>query len=209
MSNDNDDLIIDLTELMDEEDSAKKESPAAPAPDIKPTRPETATFDLGRELSKDDTPSETPKKEFDFDRIFRESLESIATPQKPEPEQPTKKEYREFPFEAKPEETPVEDIFKQQEEETFEQKAEETSEQRAEETFEIKTEEYVKPADEETVIEVARESLMKDIPEMVESIARPVIMELLNEIVTSVKKDLPGIIEKVIREEIEKLKKID
>ncbi len=57
--------------------------------------------------------------------------------------------------------------------------------------------------------EAARESPAKDIPEMVESIARPVITDLINEIVASVKKNLPGIIEKIIREEIEKLKKID
>jgi cell pole-organizing protein PopZ len=201
MSSDNDDLIIDLTELMDEEDSAKKEVPVNPAPEVKTHRPETATFDLGRELSKDDKPSENSKEDFDFDRIFRESLESIATPKKSEPVQPEKKEEPEFPFEEKPVEAPAEDIFNQQAEETFEQKAEET--------FEINTGEYSKSADKEAVIEAARESLTKDIPEMVESIARPVITDLINEIVASVKKDLPGIIEKVIREEIEKLKKID
>jgi len=201
MSNDNDDLIIDLTDLMEEEDSVKKEAPAAPAPEEKTFRSETETFDLGKELSKDDKPVEQPKEEFDFDKIFRESLAGIATPKKPEPEQSAKKEAQEFPFEEKLNEAPVEDIFKQQEEETFEQ--------RAEDTFDVKPEEYAKPADKETVIEAARESLMKDIPEMVESIARPVITELINEIVASVKRDLPGIIEKVIREEIEKLKKID
>lgn len=203
MSNDNDDLIIDLTDLMEEEDSVKKEAPVAPALEEKTFRPETATFDLGKELSKDDKPVEQPKEEFDFDRIFRESLAGIATPKKPEPEpeQPARKEEQQFPFEEKLDEAPVEDIF--------EQKAEETFEQRAEETFEIKTEEYAKPADKEAVIEAARESLVKDIPEIVESIARPVITDLINEIVVSVKKDLPGIIEKVIREEIEKLKKID
>jgi cell pole-organizing protein PopZ len=209
MSNDNDDLIIDLTELMDEEESTKKEAPAAPAPEEKTFRPKTETFDLGKELSKDDKPAEAPKEEFDFDRIFRESLAGITTPQKPEPGQPAKKEEQEFPFEDRPEEAPVQDIFKQQEEETFGQRTEETFEIKTEETFEDRTETFAEPAKEEAVIEAARESLAKDIPQMVESIARPVITELVNEIVASVKKDLPGIIEKVIREEIEKLKKID
>lgn len=193
MSNDNDDLIIDLTDLMEEEGSVKKDAPAYSEPEDKTVKPETETFDLGKELSMDDKPGQKPREEFDFDKIFRESLAGIASTKKPEPELPAKKEEQEFPFENR---------FN----EALSEKPLETT---AQEDFSYRPEEPAKQEISESSIEAAKESLMKDIPEMVESIARPVISELMGEIVSSVKRDLPGIIEKVIREEIEKLKKID
>ena len=193
MSNDSDDLIIDLTDLMDEEDSVNKQTPEKPEAKEKTLKLETESFDLGRELSIDDQPEKKPKEDFDFEKIFRDSLDCIAATKKPEPEKPPKKDEQPFIFE-----------------ESFDDDlAEKPVEQQIEQEFNYKPEEYAKPATGKPVIEAAKESLKKDIPELVESITRPVISELINEIVSSVKKDLPGIIEKIIREEIEKLKKID
>jgi hypothetical protein len=195
MSNINDDLIVDLTDLLDEEDSTNKQAPENPADEEKILKLETESFDLGRELSIDGQPEKKPKEEFDFDKIFRESLEGIATAKKPEPI---------------PEESAVEEdgpfIF---EDKLNEALAEKPVEQKVEQEFSYGPEQPLMPAIENTEIEAVKESLKKDIPEMLESLARPVISELLGEIVSSVKKDLPGIIERVIREEIEKLKKID
>ena len=193
MSNDSDDLIIDLTELMDEEDSANNQTPEKPEAKEKTLKLETESFDLGRELSIDDQPDKLTKEELDFDKIFRESLDGITTPQKPKPEQPPKKDEQPFIFE-----------------ESFDDDlAEKPLEQKIDQEFDYKPEEYAKPATGKPDIEAALESLKKDIPEIVESIARPIVSELITEVVSSVKKDLPGIIEKIIREEIEKLKKID
>ena len=193
MSNYSDDLIVDLTDLLDEEESVKKQVPEKPAAEIKTLKLETESFDLGRELSIEDQPEKKPKEEFDFDKIFRESLDGITAPQKPEPEQPPIKDEEPFIFEERLNEALVEKPV----------------EQKIEQELNYEPEQSPEPVIEKVDIEAAKESLKKDIPEMMESIARPVISELLGEIVSSVKKDLPGIIEKIIREEIEKLKKID
>jgi hypothetical protein len=193
MSNDNDDLIIDLTELMDEEDSVKRQDLEKPESQEKKLKLETEAFDLGRELTNDNQPDNKSKEEFDFDKVFRESLDSIASPKKPVPEQPPKKDEPEFPFEERLDEA----------------LSEKTLEQNVETEFDFKPFQAAEPSNETPNIEAIQEYLKKGLPEMVESIARPIISELVNEIVASVKGDLPGIIEKVIREEIEKLKKID
>jgi hypothetical protein len=193
MSNDNDDLIIDLTDLMDEEDSAQKQAPEKPKTEERTLKLETDAFDLGRELSNDDQPENKSKEEFDFEKVFRESLDGIAAATKQEPEQSPKNDEHEFPFEEK----------------LNGAMAEKPVEHKVEQEFDHKPEQSAKPAIEKADIEAAKESLKRDIPEMVESIVRPVVSELVNEIVSSVKRDLPGIIEKVIREEIERLKKID
>ncbi len=193
MSNDNDDLIIDLTDLMDEEDPAKKPAPEKPKTEEKTLKIEAETFDLGRELLNDDQPENKSKEEFDFDKVFRESLDGIAAAAKQEPKPSPKNDEHEFPFEEKPDEV----------------MAEKPLEDKVEQEFEHRPEQSAKPEFEKAGIEAAIEYLKKDIPDMVESIVRPVVSELVNEIASSVKRDLPGIIEKVIREEIEKLKKID
>lgn len=53
------------------------------------------------------------------------------------------------------------------------------------------------------------DELKKEIPAMVEGIVRPLMTELVHELIVSTREQLPGIVEKVIREEIEKLKKLD
>lgn len=194
MSNENEDLIIDLTDLMDEEDSHDKEAGEKTSHEATGKKIEIDTFDLGKELSIDDNPRKTEAKEsFDFDKIFRESLNGIAAGNKPEPVQTPAKDVQAFPFEERPSEPPIV----------------QAAEHELEQNTGFEREMPVDAETEKTAMDEARESLARDIPAMVESIARPVITDLINEIVASVKKDLPGIIEKVIREEIEKLKKID
>lgn len=56
--------------------------------------------------------------------------------------------------------------------------------------------------------EVIRE-LSKEIPNILEGVVRPLMAELVKEIITVSREQLPGIVEKVIREEIGKLKKLD
>lgn len=193
MSNTNDDLIVDLTDLLDEEDSTQKQPPEKPAAEEKILKLETEPFDLGRELAFDDQSVNKSKEEFNFDKIFRESLDGITSATKPEPAQPPKKDVQQFPFEER----------------LNEALTDKPVEQKVEQEFDYKSEVHEKMVFEESGIETVKESLKNDLPEMVEKIARPVITELINEIVSSVKRDLPGIVEKVIREEIEKLKKID
>lgn len=52
------------------------------------------------------------------------------------------------------------------------------------------------------------EELKKEMPALLESIMRPLIKELVQEVVVAARDALPSLVEKVIREEIEKLKKI-
>ncbi len=56
--------------------------------------------------------------------------------------------------------------------------------------------------------EVIRE-LKQEIPNMIEGVVRPLMAELVKEIISVSRDQLPGIVEKVIREEIDKLKKLD
>jgi len=51
--------------------------------------------------------------------------------------------------------------------------------------------------------------LKEDMPRIIEDILRPMISELIKEIITASRDQIPVIVEKVIREEIEKLKKLD
>jgi len=52
------------------------------------------------------------------------------------------------------------------------------------------------------------EELKKEMPTLLESIMRPLVKELLQEVIVATRDALPSLVEKVIREEIEKLKKI-
>jgi hypothetical protein len=53
------------------------------------------------------------------------------------------------------------------------------------------------------------DEIRQEIPSMIEGVVRPLITELVKEIVAASRDQLPGIVEKVIREEIDKLKKLD
>jgi hypothetical protein len=72
-------------------------------------------------------------------------------------------------------------------------------------------EEGIAPKEEtmEAILQEASASLREDIPAMIEGIIKPVMGELVREVIKATRDILPGIVEKVIREEIEKLKKLD
>lgn len=59
------------------------------------------------------------------------------------------------------------------------------------------------------VSEESLAGLRREMPVMLESIVRPLMAELVREMISATREQLPGIVEKVIREEIEKLKKLD
>ena len=72
-------------------------------------------------------------------------------------------------------------------------------------------EEGIAPKEEtiEAILQEASARLRDDIPAMIEGIIKPVMGELVREVIKATRDILPGIVEKVIREEIEKLKKLD
>jgi cell pole-organizing protein PopZ len=60
----------------------------------------------------------------------------------------------------------------------------------------------------EAITEALKSEIKKDMPTLLEGIIRPLVKELLQDIIASTRDALPPIVEKVIREEIEKLKKL-
>ena len=66
---------------------------------------------------------------------------------------------------------------------------------------------------EEVMQQVSTDELLdeirQEIPSMIEGVVRPFIGELVKEIIAASRDQLPGIVEKVIREEIDKLKRLD
>lgn len=60
----------------------------------------------------------------------------------------------------------------------------------------------------EAVLDAVIAEFKKDMPALLEGIVRPVVKELIQEVISSTREALPGIVEKVIKEEIDKLKKI-
>ena len=82
------------------------------------------------------------------------------------------------------------------------------------EEFQDKTEEVpVKAESEEELPQINSDEVMRElsqeIPNMLEGVVRPLMGELVREIISVSREQLPGIVEKVIREEIDKLKKLD
>lgn len=64
------------------------------------------------------------------------------------------------------------------------------------------------PVPAEVVVDAVVSEFRKDMPTILGDIVRPIVQELLQEIIASTREALPGIVEKVIREEIERLKKL-
>lgn len=60
----------------------------------------------------------------------------------------------------------------------------------------------------EVITEALISEIKKDMPALLEGIIRPMVKELLQEITSATRDAIPSIVEKVIREEIEKLKKL-
>jgi len=61
----------------------------------------------------------------------------------------------------------------------------------------------------EAKVQAAAEQLKADAPSLLEGIVRPVMDDLIRQITQTTRDILPGIVEKIIREEIEKLKKLE
>ncbi len=60
----------------------------------------------------------------------------------------------------------------------------------------------------EAILDAVITEFRKEMPALLEGILRPVVKELFKEIISSTREVIPGIVEKVIHEEIEKLKKL-
>jgi hypothetical protein len=60
----------------------------------------------------------------------------------------------------------------------------------------------------EAILDAVISEFRKEMPALLEGIVRPVVKELLQEIISSTREVIPGIVETVIQEEIEKLKKL-
>ena len=60
----------------------------------------------------------------------------------------------------------------------------------------------------EAILEAVITEFKKEMPALLEGIVRPVVKELIQEIISSTREVIPGLVEKVIREEIDKLKKL-
>jgi hypothetical protein len=60
----------------------------------------------------------------------------------------------------------------------------------------------------EAILDAVITEFRKEMPALLEGIVRPVVKELIQEIISSTREVIPGLVEKVIREEIDKLKKL-
>lgn len=61
----------------------------------------------------------------------------------------------------------------------------------------------------EAQVQAAAAELREEVPALLEGIIRPVMADLIREITQTTRDIIPGIVEKIIREEIDKLKKLD
>lgn len=61
----------------------------------------------------------------------------------------------------------------------------------------------------EAKVQAAADELKAEVPALLEGIVRPVMDDLIKQITQTTREILPGIVEKIIREEIEKLKKLE
>jgi hypothetical protein len=298
-----DDEIIDLTDLMEEGEPAKKQSRSEETAKEKPAQREPESFDLGKEISLDDEivldadeapapevetapekpfeealpeePSdelpamEPPQEREDFDAVVKEpagpddTLPDFSAPDEVSFEEPRPQDQRPSPtktrtpqsvstvFDAFFKETieevkietglgasepipvrtkiePVEGLEQilpftpeapaptieaaepQVFEEPFEAEAQVKEESPAPPTMEPPQEMSAALKQEmEAKVQAAANELKADVPALLESIVRPVMDDLIREITQTTRDILPGIVEKIIREEIEKLKKLD
>lgn len=224
---DEDDEIIDLTDLLEEgtppkeEESTEDEEEAVLKDTDLGTEPET--FDLGKEITMEDDVSiediEGVDEALNIDVAISsdeeavltedETSEEIIETQPPievdkvsaQPEEDTGQPEEEMKAPAEEEvEAPAEEDTGQPEEEAGAPISE--SEQTVEETpIEVR------PGPDVTETDV--QEIKKEIPAMLEGVIRPIMGELVKEVISATRDLLPGIVEKVIREEIEKLKKIE
>jgi len=209
-----DDEIIDLTDLLEEGDGLEDEkgegSEKGPEIDKSSISQEPETFDLGKEITMEDDVSvediESVNENFDIDVSLSSNeeaaLKEAEVKEAAVPEEPQTFEEADQSEESKagPEPDNTKAIF----EDNIE--LAEPSAEHAEESFDKVAETEVA---EETQPQIPLDELKQEIPAMLEGIVRPIMGELVHELIDVTRDMLPGIVEKVIREEIEKLKKID
>ena len=227
-----DDDIIDLTDLLEEDAAGKTEKEPHVSP-CKVTEPDS--FDLGRELSLDydvsveelETESETVDVEVALSPGEESALspeapaqEAQELPQEPEPspeqgfllkeeEGPTQQWQEPTPgvFEPGDHQQPPEEveIMREGDETLFPEDA--AGEQ---EPSEIRyASDQVEAAKRDLVLDQALAEIKDDMPEILREMIAPLMAELVKEIMNTTREQLPQIVEKVIREEIAKLKKLD
>ena len=219
------DDIIDLTDLLEEGTPPLKTEQAVPK---KRSVPEPDSFDLGKEISMDfevsveeiehESPALTEEKPMDIGKVLLEQpSESREEEKEPlgdigsEIDLAMKDKLEEVTLTKNEEEIllqegPVEEVAAAPEEEPL-TAAEEHVEVQAEEPEPPQAPVYT-PVPTEAIVDAVVGEFRKDMPALMESIVQPVVQELLQEIIASTREALPGIVEKVIREEIERLKKL-
>ncbi len=217
-----DEEIIDLTDLLEEgevpqEQSGDRSTTGEGSQDNSTIAQEPETFDLGKEITMEDDVSveeiESVSDDFDIEVSLSTGEEAALveetgeeTGASVEAETRTEPELREGGKDGE-EEMPLvgkgpdsSDVLSEGELEEEHSNAEVDSEAEAMGNPEPVG---VKPEPGFSI-----DDLRKDIPLILEGIVRPVMGELVRELITATREMLPGIVEKVIREEIEKLKKV-
>ncbi|MCD6570851.1 MAG: hypothetical protein J7L53_09140 [Deltaproteobacteria bacterium] len=216
---DEDDVIIDLTDLLEEgtppgEEAKPEEEGGAVEDATLGTEPDT--FDLGKEIAMEDDVSvediEDVDESLNVDVAISSDEEAVLTEEEPS------EEVTELQAPAEVDEAsaqPEEEIV-QPEEEIDTPPTEEVAEPPEEEMqAPISEAEQIieeSPAEVSTGLDVTGtdvQEIKKEIPAMLEGVVRPIVGELIKEVISATRDLLPGIVERVIREEIEKLKKIE
>ncbi|MCD6280217.1 MAG: hypothetical protein J7J85_01240 [Deltaproteobacteria bacterium] len=202
-----DEEIIDLTDLLEEGEIPLEDGgelpPEEDKTDVSSIAQEPETFDLGKEITMEDDVSveeiESVNNDFDIEVSLSTGEEAALTEEGPKEEAESKVDA------GSEEEIKEEEVFS---EDTAQVPEDVIPEGEPAVQSEVETDEGMEPGIVGAEPEVNIDDIKKDIPVMLEGIARPIMGELIRELITATREMLPGIVEKVIREEIEKLKKV-
>jgi len=202
-----DEEIIDLTDLLEEGEIPLEDGgelpPEEDKTDVSSIAQEPETFDLGKEITMEDDVSveeiESVNNDFDIEVSLSTGEEAALTEEGPKEEAESKVDA------GSEEEIKEEEVFS---EDTAQVPEDVIPEGEPAVQSEVETDEGMEPEIVGAEPEVNIDDIKKDIPVMLEGIVRPIMGELIRELITATREMLPGIVEKVIREEIEKLKKV-
>lgn len=202
-----DEEIIDLTDLLEEGEIPVEDGgdlpPEEDKTDVSSIAQEPETFDLGKEITMEDDVSveeiESVNNDFDIEVSLSTGEEAALTEEGPKEEAEAKVNA------GSEEEIKEEEVFS---EDTAQVPEDVIPEGEPAVQSEVKTDEGMETGIVGAEPEINLDDIKKDIPVMLEGIVRPIMGELIRELITATREMLPGIVEKVIREEIEKLKKV-
>jgi len=210
-----DEEIIDLTDLLEEGEIPLEDGgelpPEEDKTDVSSIAQEPETFDLGKEITMEDDVSveeiESVNNDFDIEVSLSTGEEAALTEEGPKEEAESKVDAgsEEEIKAGSEEEIKEEEVFS---EDTAQVPEDVIPEGEPAVQSEVETDEGMEPGIVGAEPEVNIDDIKKDIPVMLEGIVRPIMGELIRELITATREMLPGIVEKVIREEIEKLKKV-